>query len=189
MHASGTNDSYISSLGHLNSLWDEKEHKLIKDLRNKRKREMELVQDDYERKYNHALATVRELHPFFGNTEEYEELLPPECSEPFIVIEDSGVIDLHEEELKLSGHDQGCSGEKEDSKFMMDMRCCVCMDAQRDAFLATCQHICMCMTCAQKSKKHKTIVSRTHKESRKELQFCCPVCNKFSKTAKHVYFS
>ena len=100
------------------------------------------------------------------------------------------VVDDEEEEESGKAED----GEREkgcrrgtDSEFTIDMKCCVCMDAFREARLHTCNHVSMCMDCAEIGKKE-------HRVTRKGMvrtvdDYWCPICRKFSGRMSKVYFS
>jgi hypothetical protein len=152
---------------------------------------------------------VEELAPFFSSDGHYTTGMsyPVEAIEPLEPISSPEVIS---EEIEftpsvtridlLESFDEDSKEEEEEEEkerqeekkndeenFIMDMKCCVCMIAMRDAFLSSCKHVCMCMNCAQITKKTRSVKRR--KISKKVEDFWCPVCRRFSAKATRVHFS
>jgi hypothetical protein len=169
---------YLEHIEHLNSIYDSEQEDAIRAINSKRKRGLEDVQRKYEQRYQEALKVVKELGPFFGGFGDLDE----PCPLPLFT----------ETELFEPGEGEGKVAEtirvssKDGNEFMVNMACCICMDAFRDTRLV-CNHVSMCMECALKSKKMHMATRGGERMAVED--FWCPICRKFSARASKVYFS
>jgi len=190
---------YLGNIEHLNSIYDSEQAVAIQAISNKRKRAFEDMQIEYERRYHEAFRVVEELGPFFGVSAPpspgfFTPPSPGMYDNPTEGGEHVNFVTIYDEEEEFG--ERGEEGkEKRDerdrrsteSEFLVDMKCCVCMDAFRGARLHACNHVSMCMDCAEIGKKERMV--RQRGMVRTVNHYWCPICRKFSGHMSKVYFS
>jgi hypothetical protein len=168
----------------LNSIFDKEQQVVIDSVASKRKRELEEKQTECEKKYREALRVVQELGPFFGHSPDTSDEAGKE--RVYITLAES------EEEAGPDRHAKGETSRSSAShvrtdEFHMDMSCCICWDALRDAYLHSCKHVTMCMTCAEITKEPRRVKRKG--EYKMVERYKCPICRKFSTKATKTFFS